>query len=58
MTRLEILETIKSQDPDGKPSFPKQEDYARFESWVKDRFGADMLKDYYTTSWGLGSLYE
>jgi hypothetical protein len=48
MTEREILELIRSNDPDGKAKEPTPKDYADFKSWVLNTYGRQAWSDYHT----------
>lgn len=49
-TSSETLEHIMSRDPNGGERMPTEEDYARFESWIRATYGDQALRDY--RGWG------
>jgi hypothetical protein len=45
------LKLIASNDPDGKPQEPTDADYQRFQAWVTQAYGKEVLEEYYGTCW-------
>lgn len=48
LTINEKIRLIQEQDPDAGSVQPTDADYARFEKWIVERFGENMLDIYYT----------
>lgn len=49
-TSTETLDIIMRRDPDARPQRPTDEDYDRFESWIRATYGEQALRDY--RGWG------
>lgn len=48
---MRALKDIQSRDPDSLPTEPTEADYVRFDQWVIDTYGIEMLVRYSTTDW-------